>query len=147
MELTGKGGVFGALRHNRKHKGADFYGKRGDPVRAPFSGKIVEIGWLSDGHGYGIVIQDCRGYKIRFAHFNEDSSEAYGFKKGDIACKGNIVGNVGSSGKTSSTKTSTKDSIKAPHLHVEVEDPNGNLIDPLIYFRLQPIYAQRGPSR
>jgi murein DD-endopeptidase MepM/ murein hydrolase activator NlpD len=69
------------------------------------------------GYGNSIIIDHGFGYKTRYAHLS-----AFNVKPGDKVKRGQIIGFVGSTGKST-----------APHLHYEVEK-NGKKVNPIHYF-------------
>lgn len=85
------------------HKGIDIANKVGTPVIAPADGLVVSVGKESN---YGKVIIINHGYnmKTRYAHLHK-----FRVKKGDRVKRGDIIGEVGASGRCT-----------GPHLHYEV---------------------------
>lgn len=85
------------------HEGLDFAAKIGTPVFATADGVITEA---SRKGGYGNCIDISHGfnYLTRYAHLNEIL-----VKPGDEVKRGQIIGRVGSTGKST-----------GPHLHYEV---------------------------
>ncbi|MBN1226116.1 MAG: M23 family metallopeptidase [Deltaproteobacteria bacterium] len=85
------------------HKGIDLATKVGTPVIAPADGIVVSVG--KEGN-YGKVIVINHGYnmKTRYAHLHK-----FRVKKGDLVKRGDIIGEVGISGRCT-----------GPHLHYEV---------------------------
>ncbi len=85
------------------HKGIDIATKVGTPVIAPADGIVVSVG--KEGN-YGKVVVINHGYnmKTRYAHLHK-----FRVKKGDLVKRGDIIGEVGISGRCT-----------GPHLHYEV---------------------------
>jgi murein DD-endopeptidase MepM/ murein hydrolase activator NlpD len=85
------------------HKGIDIATKVGTPVITPADGIVVSVG--KEGN-YGKVIVINHGYnmKTRYAHLHK-----FRVKKGDLVKRGDIIGEVGISGRCT-----------GPHLHYEV---------------------------
>lgn len=108
--------VFGVKRiMNKKktsvHRGVDFRGKRGEPVRAFNRGRVV----LADEHFYGgntVVLDHGQGIYSIYMHLSK-----FNVKVNDIIEKEAVVGRVGSSGRAT-----------GPHLHfgVKVQSTNTN---------------------
>lgn len=101
---------FGMRRHpisgyNRLHKGIDFAARSGTPIYAAGDG-VIEVREREGGYGNYIKLTHSDGYQTAYAHM---SAYASGQKKGDIVKQGDIIGYVGSSGRTT-----------GPHLHYEV---------------------------
>jgi murein DD-endopeptidase MepM/ murein hydrolase activator NlpD len=95
--------------------GVDFAAQRGTPVRAVGDGVINEAGW-NGGYGKAIDIRHDSSYLSRYAHLQ---SFAPGIRSGASVTKGQIIGYVGSTGRSS-----------GPHLHFELYKDQ-QYIDPL----------------
>lgn len=93
------------LRANLPHTGVDFAAQRGTPVRAVGDGVIVEAGW-NGGYGKAIDIKHDATYMSRYAHLDRF---AEGIKPGTSVTKGQLIGYVGSTGRST-----------GPHLHFEL---------------------------
>ena len=85
------------------HTGLDFRAATGDPVRATANGKVVSSGWAG-GYGRMVEIDHGNGLSTRYGHMSE-----IGVKVGDIIKIGQVIGAVGSTGRST-----------GPHLHFEV---------------------------
>lgn len=97
------------------HNGVDFAGKDGADVIAVAAGVVVFAGERS-GYGKMVEINHGSGYATRYGHHKELSVKA-----GDIVRKGEVVGLMGSSGRST-----------GPHVHFEVFK-NGRIVDPATY--------------
>ena len=99
------------------HLGVDFAGKLGADVVAVAAGVVV---YASERSGYGkmVEINHGRGYSTRYGHHKE-----LVVKVGDIVRKGEVVGLMGSSGRST-----------GPHVHFEVFK-NGRVVDPSTYIQ------------
>jgi murein DD-endopeptidase MepM/ murein hydrolase activator NlpD len=104
------------LKVERPHNGVDFVAKRGTPVRAIGDGKIVFAGWKLGGYGRTIDVEHDSFHSSRYAHLQ---NLAKGIRKGTAVRKGDIIGYVGSSGRST-----------GPHLHFEFYK-NRAYVDPL----------------
>lgn len=93
------------LRTNLAHTGVDFAAQRGTPVRAVGDGIIAEAGW-NGGYGKAIDIKHDATYSSRYAHLDRF---AEGIQAGVAVTKGQLIGYVGSTGRTT-----------GPHLHFEL---------------------------
>lgn len=93
------------LRTNMAHTGVDFAAQRGTPVRAVGDGIIAEAGW-NGGYGKAIDIKHDSTYLSRYAHLD---SFAEGIQPGVAVSKGQLIGYVGSTGRST-----------GPHLHFEL---------------------------
>lgn len=101
---------FGRRRHpilgyNRLHRGIDFGAPRGTPIMAAGSGTIARAGW-NGAYGRYIRIHHNSTYNTAYAHL---SRLARGIRRGKRVKQGQIIGYVGSSGRST-----------GPHLHYEV---------------------------
>jgi murein DD-endopeptidase MepM/ murein hydrolase activator NlpD len=115
--------VFGVKRiMNKKktslHRGVDFRGKSGEPVRAFNRGRVV----LADELFYGgntVILDHGQGIYSIYMHLSK-----FNVKVNDILEKGTVVGRVGSSGRAT-----------GPHLHfgVKIRSINTN---PLSFLEL-----------
>jgi murein DD-endopeptidase MepM/ murein hydrolase activator NlpD len=101
---------FGMRKHpisgfNKMHKGVDFAAPIGTPVYAGGNGVIEMIG-ANGGYGKYIRIRHNNEYKTAYAHLN---SYKKGINKGVRVNQGDIIGYVGSTGRST-----------GPHLHYEI---------------------------
>ena len=109
------------LHRYRPHHGTDFGARRGTPLLAVNDGKVSFAGWM---HGYGRVvkIRHAGGYESLYAH-----QSRIRVKRGQKVKKGQIIGYVGSSGRST-----------GPHLHFGLKK-NGRWVDPMKYLRKKAI--------
>ncbi|WP_027419347.1 M23 family metallopeptidase [Crocinitomix catalasitica] len=101
----------------KMHWGLDFTAETGTNIYATGNGVVKIVESKKWGYGNSIVIDHGFGYTSRYAHMS-----AFDVKEGDRVVRGQIIGKVGSTGKST-----------APHLHYEVEK-NGKKIDPVHFF-------------
>jgi murein DD-endopeptidase MepM/ murein hydrolase activator NlpD len=99
------------------HSGIDFGAHENDPVFATADGKVVSTG-KDIYHGNNIVIEHSKGLRTWYMHLNKIL-----VNKGDAVEKGNTIGLVGSTGRSTGA-----------HLHYEVLK-NGESIDPKPYLK------------
>jgi murein DD-endopeptidase MepM/ murein hydrolase activator NlpD len=99
------------------HTGLDFRASTGDPVRATAYGKVVTAGWQG---GYGKMVEIDHGNTLttRYGHLSEIN-----VKVGDIVRIGQVIGAVGSTGRST-----------GPHLHYETRI-DGDPVDPQKFLR------------
>jgi len=97
------------LGYSKMHTGIDFAAPRGTPIRAAGSGKIVYRAWKG-GYGRVVEVKHSNGYLTRYTHMN---GYAKGLRKGSRVRQGQVIGYVGSSGRTTGA-----------HLHYEVRINN-----------------------
>jgi len=100
----------------KRHLGLDISAKIGTPIHAVADGNIVQNISSNEGCGNSIMIEHKYGFTTRYCHLYVSV-----VKKGFKVKKGDIIGFVGSTGKST-----------APHLHYEIKK-NGVLIDPYPY--------------
>ena len=101
---------FGMRKHpidgfNKMHRGTDFAAPMGTPIMASGDGIIKKAGWCGGG-GNCVKIKHNSTYQTVYAHM---SKFARGIKSGVRVKQGQIIGYVGSTGKST-----------GPHLHYEV---------------------------
>ena len=101
---------FGMRKHpidgfNKMHRGTDFAAPSGTPIMASGSGVITRARWCGGG-GNCIKIKHNSTYETIYAHMK---NFARGIKEGLRVKQGQIIGYVGSTGKST-----------GPHLHYEV---------------------------
>ena len=99
------------------HTGLDFRAAMGDPVRATANGKVVSSGWAG-GYGRMVEIDHGNGLSTRYGHMSE-----IGVKVGDTIKIGQVIGAVGSTGRST-----------GPHLHYETRI-DGEAVDPQKFLR------------
>ncbi len=99
------------------HSGIDFSGKKGEPIYATGDGKVVRVSFSFTDYGHNIVVDHGFGYKTRYAHLSKIN-----VKKGDIVSRGDQIGDMGSTGKSTSD-----------HLHYEVIYMNKR-VNPVNYY-------------
>lgn len=86
------------------HPGLDISNLSGGPIYAADSGTVTVAGWDGSGYGNTIVINHGNGYTTRYAHMS-----ALYVSAGQQVSKGNVIGAMGSTGRSSGT-----------HLHIEI---------------------------
>ena len=102
--------AFGMRKHpidgyNKMHRGTDFAAPMGTPIMASGSGVITRARWCGGG-GNCVKIKHNSSYETIYAHMR---NFARGIKEGSRVKQGQIIGYVGSTGKST-----------GPHLHYEV---------------------------
>ena len=101
---------FGMRKHpidgyNKMHRGTDFAAPEGTPVMASGDGVIIKAAWCGGG-GNCVKIKHNSTYSTVYAHLSKFGGS---IKKGKRVKQGQIIGYVGSTGKST-----------GPHLHYEV---------------------------
>ena len=99
------------------HAGVDFAGRRKSDVMA-VAGGVVTFAGEKDGYGRMLEISHGNGLLTRYGHH-----EALMVEVGDVVRKGELIGLMGSSGRSTGS-----------HLHFEVEH-NGTPVDPNQYLK------------
>ncbi len=99
------------------HKGMDFTAPRGTPIYASGDGVVKRADSRSTGYGKHIRIDHEYGYLTLYAHLSK-----YNVKKGQKVKRGDLIGFVGSTGRS-----------EAPHLHYEVYK-DGEHVNPINYY-------------
>ena len=105
------------IRRPAMHAGIDFRAPSGTDIRSAGAGTVVKSGW-NGGYGRMVEIDHGNGLTTRYAHMSK-----LRVKKGQTVETGDVVGEVGSSGRST-----------GPHLHYEVRR-NGDAIDPLRFLK------------
>jgi len=101
----------------RFHRGVDFIGRTGDPIKAAMKGTVLHVD-NNPNLGNFIILKHDGGYQTLYAHLS-----AYSVKAGDTVNQGQEIGKIGATGYTT-----------GPHLHFEVFR-NGNRVDPLDLYK------------
>lgn len=99
------------------HTGTDFRAAEGRPVRSTANGKIV-VAEYGDGYGNLVEIDHGNGFTTRYGHLSR-----IGVKVGDVIAEGEIIGGVGSTGRST-----------GPHLHYEVR-VDGKPVNPMRFIK------------
>jgi len=106
--------VYGTVK---MHKGLDFTAPQGTSIYATGNGTIEVAGQTGDGFGNHVVINHGYGYETLYGHMYKVK-----VKIGEKVKRGEVIGWVGSSGKST-----------GPHCHYEVHI-NGQEVDPVYFF-------------
>lgn len=100
------------------HAGVDIAEPRGTEIHACSSGTVIIAKYSSSAGNY-IAIQDKDGFVIKYMHCHE----LY-VSQGDEVEQGDVIAIVGTTGNSTGN-----------HLHLQVEDPSGNTLNPLFLVR------------
>lgn len=103
------------LGYSKAHKGVDFGAPTGTPILAAGDGEVVRAGW-QNGFGNIVEIRHDGIWTTAYAHM---SRFAPGMTPGDRVKQGDVIGFVGSTGRST-----------GPHLHYEIRQ-YGQAIDPM----------------
>ena len=104
-------------RGSEFHKGMDFAGDTGTPIKATADGVVIFAGWQS---GYGKVIIISHGYSITTLYGHNSKLLV---EKGDKVKKAQVISKMGNTGRSTGS-----------HLHYEVRE-NGKIVDPSKYLK------------
>ncbi|KJS48629.1 MAG: metalloendopeptidase [Peptococcaceae bacterium BRH_c23] len=115
--LRGRITSYYGYRGSEFHTGLDIDGDKGDPFVASGSGTVVSAGW-NGNYGNTILLDHGNGVMTRYAHASKLLVSA-----GNSVSKGQTIGLVGSTGRSSGS-----------HLHLEVII-NGSHVNPTGYLR------------
>jgi murein DD-endopeptidase MepM/ murein hydrolase activator NlpD len=99
------------------HEGIDLAGPVGTPIYATGNGVVTEAKYSIHGYGNVVLVDHGFSYKTRYAHLDQIK-----VNQGDIVKRGEIVGTLGSTGKST-----------GPHLHYEVRY-KGSAVKPINFF-------------
>lgn len=100
------------------HKGLDIANRAAPTVLAADSGTVITSGWTNVGYGYHVIIDHGNGYRTLYAHMQKLYVVV-----GQTVARGNAIGQMGSTGRSTGT-----------HLHFEVSK-NGVHLNPLSVLR------------
>jgi murein DD-endopeptidase MepM/ murein hydrolase activator NlpD len=116
--------VTSLLRDGRRHKGVDFKTPVGSPVLAPFDGVIARRNWNWAGNGNCLDVRDpASGRHALFLHLDVLPND---IQPGRKVKKGEVIASSGNSGRSF-----------APHLHYQLEDAAGRVLDPFAVHRVE----------
>ncbi len=108
-------------KKRKRHWGMDFSAERESPIYATGDGKISRADNRAAGFGNHIRINHGFGYVSIYAHLDL-VQEKFSVRKGDKVKRGDIIGYVGSSGRS-----------VAPHLHYEITK-DGEKLNPINFY-------------
>jgi len=107
------------LKRYRPHLGIDFGARRGTPILAAGDGKVTFAGWQG-GYGKVVKISHGSGYTTLYAH-----QSRMRVSKGQSVKKGQVIGYVGSTGRST-----------GPHLHFGMYI-KGRAVNPASHIRMK----------
>src|SRR5690606_20088695 len=102
------------LKKKMPHNGTDFGAPTGTPIHAASFGKIAKLGQYGPNGNY-VAIEHDNGYETGYSHLSRFEP---GLKLGDNVKRGQVIGYVGTTGRST-----------GPHLHFSARK-NGAYIDP-----------------
>lgn len=102
------------LKKWRAHRGVDYGGPIGTPIRVTGDGQIIKRQW-NRSYGRVIFVKHAGKYTTVYAHMSKFGK----YKQGDWVRQGQVIGYIGQTGLAT-----------GPHLHYEFRE-NGRHVDPL----------------
>jgi murein DD-endopeptidase MepM/ murein hydrolase activator NlpD len=99
------------------HEGTDMAGAYGLPIMATADGVVITAGWNA-GYGRLVKIKHEFGIETRYAHMS-----AIRVKVGDRVSRGDRIGDMGNSGRSTGT-----------HLHYEIRI-GGRAVNPMTFIK------------
>lgn len=115
-------GAFGASRGLRKHIGVDLKAEPGEKVYAPFAGEITKYGWAYANEDYRYIEITGENHRVRLFYSELDPAHFVGKEIFEDQFLGVIQ------------DLTTKYEGITNHLHFELYDLAGNIIDPTLLF-------------
>lgn len=110
------------------HAGLDLTGNTGDAIHAAADGVVVRAGWWA-GYGKVVVVDHGNGIETRYGHMSR-----FHVKEGDRIRQGQVVGGMGSTGRSTGT-----------HLHFEIR-LDGRPLDPQPFLDLASYGLDAAPA-
>jgi murein DD-endopeptidase len=111
--------VYGEPRGSHYHAGVDYKAPQGTPVYTVTGGRVTRTNWNTSYNGLCVEL-DFGGYAELFLHLHTIHD---GVVPGTLLEPGDQIGTVGNTGVST-----------APHLHYQINDPQGHSIDPYLFF-------------
>jgi len=107
-------------RYQWYHRAVDIANPAGPGIKAADDGVVIYAGWTRNKGGYGlhVIIRHNNGYQTLYAHMRQIKVST-----GDKVVKGQIIGLMGSTGRSTGT-----------HVHFEILR-NGRRLNPLGFFK------------
>lgn len=102
-------------RRGQAHEGIDLSSRRGTPIRAAESGKVIHAGRLG-AYGKVVILKHTGNYRSVYAHANRLL-----VRKGQLVERAQTIAEVGMTGRTT-----------GPHLHFEIRRKDVPK-DPMLY--------------
>ena len=135
---------------SRRHEGIDMLGSRHMPLVAAVAGTVTYLKLEGAGAaGNSLAITDAEGWVYWYIHLNNDTPGtddgqaalehvlAPGIAKGVSVAAGQVIAYMGDSGNAEST---------SPHLHFEIDQPDGRNVNPYASLRAVAPAPTAAPS-
>lgn len=107
------------LYRSGHHTGIDIGTPMGTRLYSPFAGTVVQAGW-NGGYGNSVTIRLPNGHLLLLGHLSSVS-----VKPGQQVGPGTLLGLSGNTGYST-----------GPHVHVEMRDPSGRVVNPANYLTM-----------
>lgn len=107
------------------HRGIDFPGMAGTPIKALEPGTVLQVTDSSGGAGFSVVMRDLNGRRHAFFHLQVKST----LTVGQQINAGTVIGKMDSTGN-----------VTGSHLHYQISTPNGDWTDPDVVLKNWPNY-------
>lgn len=114
----------------RGHRGVDIASSgrmSGFEIHAIENGKVVFAGWNVGGYGYEVSILHPNGLVSLYAHLSQPPAVSLN----QTVVKGQVLGYMGNTGFST-----------GPHLHLEILNSSGDLLDPSTYLDFSTLNQQ-----
>lgn len=98
------------------HEGIDIAANLGTPVKSARTGHVIYAASKIPGYGKMIIVRHAGGFSSIYAHLS-----SYSVKKGQFVARGQVVGKVGKTGRSTGY-----------HLHFEIRSKSSP-VNPLLY--------------
>jgi murein DD-endopeptidase MepM/ murein hydrolase activator NlpD len=106
-------------RGKRRHFGIDLKAPEGTPVVSPRAGRVSRVNWSTRVNGKCVELIYTDNTYARFLHLLEVAATT---TRGAKVQAGTVIAKIGSTGRSS-----------APHLHYDLRDKAGTILDPLTW--------------
>lgn len=110
------------------HQGVDIRGRLGADIKATAGGMVLRASY-DRGNGRYIVLDHGNGFRTKYAHLKQSLVQ-----KGDAVERGQIIGMVGSSGRST-----------GPHVHYEIHY-NDKIVNPTRFVRVAKYLNRTGKN-
>lgn len=121
--MTSPKGIRTRDGRTKEHNGIDLRASVGTPLRAVDDGEIIAFGndKSRPKNGYFITLRTKDRYRVQMIHLDASTEALLRARTTRTVKAGEVIGYTGKSGQGN----------RDPHLHLEVRDPSGKLVDPV----------------
>lgn len=146
--------VLGAARYSNDfyvprpgtiHNATDIMASKMQPIVAVTEGTIINVNYPQRSWGYSISIRDAAGYTYNYLHLNDDTPGTNDGNGGamNAYAPDMVVGNQVIGGQLIGWNGDSGNSNGVPHLHFEIEMPDGTPVNP--YSHLNEAWRIKSP--